>query len=377
MANRKPNSPSPNPLTPIPSPKIWPDANARLVIGAGAPIDPIVRLNTFSAGEFENFTNQWIHDSLSKKYDAVEERHGAGDKGRDIVAWIDQKGTKNRRWDNYQCKHYSKPLAPTDVYIELGKLCFYTFRKDFTIPESYYFVCNNGIGTTLADLIQNPVDLRQKLIENWTRYCEKEITNTQAVPLTSAFKDYVENFDFSIVDQIPPLTMIKMHAKTRYHDLTFGTSLSKRPAPLLPPKKVHKKETRYIAQLFEAYSDHLQTPVVKEEDLKSYTREDLPGHFLESRQSFYSAESLKEFARDNLPPQEDWFGDLCQRIHTGIKSTLRKAHRTGYERLLNVTEIAGTVQIGQHVLDGDLLPGDRIGICHQLANEDKVKWVQK
>ncbi len=364
-----------NPLKPIPTPKLWPDANARLVIGEGAPIDPIVRLSTFSPEQFENFTNQWIFEYLKKQYDTVEERHGAGDKGRDIVAWVEPKGTKNRAWDNYQCKHYGAPLRPTNVYVELGKLCFYTFNKIFTVPRKYYFVCNNGVGTKLADLLQKPDDLRAELIANWSKYCEKEITSTQDVLLTGAFRAYIDKFDFGIVDYIAPLKMLEMHSQTTYHPLVFGTTLKARPAPLLPPKKVDKtKEHRYVEQLFDAYSDHVKASVSKVSELSSHSN-DLLEHYHDSRKCFYSAESLKEFARDNLPANQDYFADLTDRILSGIKTTIRKPHTSGYVRLLSTVETAHSLQIGQHVLSDDLLPDDREGICHQLANADKIKWV--
>jgi hypothetical protein len=73
----------------IPVPTPWPDANRRLLLGQGAPIDPLVRLSTFNDAEFERFIWEWVHGYLSSHYVDVQARGGAGDKGRDVIGWID------------------------------------------------------------------------------------------------------------------------------------------------------------------------------------------------------------------------------------------------------------------------------------------------
>lgn len=362
----------------VPEPVVWPDANKRLIKSAGVTVDPSLRLSTFSANEFENFVNQWVHEYLKSQYDSVELRRGAGDKGRDIVGWVDPSGTVPRQWDNYQCKHYASALAPTNIYVELGKLCYFTFRNDYTIPRKYFFVCNSGVGTSLADDIEAPVTLRSNLIAAWPTYCETKISKKEKVLLEGAFRSYVEKFDFSIIGWVTPADLLEQHAKTRYHDLIFGTQLKKRGPIQAPPKKIVAKENRYVEQLFESYSDHQNELLTSTQDLKKKTEfSELVQHFEDSRRAFFSAESLSEFARDNLPKQEDYFADLTDRFLTGIKPTVRKTHSSGYERLLSAVETAHSLQLGDHVLDGDVHPLDREGICHQLANANKVTWTTK
>lgn len=361
---------------PVPAPILWPDANKRLIKAVGAPIDPYTRLKTFSPEQFENFVNQWVDEYLDKKYDKTEWRRGAGDKGRDIVGWLEPAGTPKRKWDNFQCKHYEKPLTPTDIYVELGKLCYHTHARRFTVPRCYYFVCNSGVGGTLADLIETPDELKRNLLENWAKYCEQHITKREKVTLKEPFKSYVEGFDFSIVKWVTPAELLKQHAETRYHDLLFGTQLRKRGPIEPPPKEILEKESRYIEQLFESYSDHEQKTLTCLEDLEA-DYQDYCKHFEDSRMAFFAAEMLSGFARDNLPKQEDYFADLQNRIHTGINATARRSHPSGYERLLSCVEKAMSLQIGDHMLEGDMQPLDREGICHQLANENKVIWTDK
>lgn len=361
---------------PLPVP--WPGANRRLLQG-GAPIQPLIRVGAFSPEEFENFVLEWVHGFLAKKYNSVQMLEyneikkvgGAGDKGRDIIAWIDPPNTADRKWDNYQCKHYEAALTPTEFYVELGKLCYYSYKKDYSIPRFYYIVTHKGVGPKLSDLLNEPVELRKQLISNWDNYCKERITN-HSVPLEGRFARYVEAFDFSIIREVPPMTLIEQHSYTRYHALIFGTALKPRPQSQVPPPEVDVSETRYVEQIYEAFSDHLKAPI---KDPSGFAhRIDMKNNFHKARVSFYCAESLKEFSRDSLPDDE-YFVDLKEQILEGISITVDKLHADGYARLVETTEKAVTVQIDSNPLKDALRPNDRIGICHHLANEDKLRWV--
>jgi len=93
---------------PAPSGGIAPSAD---VVAAGLPIPPIERIRIFSAGQWEDFVLEWA-DSLRDTYSTVERCGGAGDMGRDIIAFDK---TDPSIWDNFQCKHYKdyKRTSPT------------------------------------------------------------------------------------------------------------------------------------------------------------------------------------------------------------------------------------------------------------------------
>jgi hypothetical protein len=112
---------------PIPSPP-EPSSVSSDAVAFGGLIPPIDRLKIFSDRQWEEFVLEWA-DSLKTDYARVERCGGAGDMGRDIIAIVD---TGSGSWDNYQCKHYAAPLAPTDIWTELGKLVYYTRRGDYT-----------------------------------------------------------------------------------------------------------------------------------------------------------------------------------------------------------------------------------------------------
>lgn len=354
----------------LPAP--WPGANRNLLGLGGSWIDPIKRLNTFDPDQFETFTLQWANEYLTQKYHQVQKRGGAGDKGRDIVAWIDPPKIKQARWDSYQCKHYTNPLAPSDIWLEFGKLCYYTFNKHFTVPQSYFIVSPNGIGSKLQDFIDKPETIHKELIKNWGKYCESKITSKAKVPLNDSFKAYIETFDFSIISALLPHELIEQHSKTKYHSYVFGTQLNPRPTPPKPPVNIAAKETRYVEQIYEAFADHLKCEIKARSSFSH--KKHLGKAFDHARESFYSAESLKEFARDNLP-DESYFTDLLTQFFDGLQTTLYQPHKDGYERMIAASKQAGSLQIDTNILRETLRQNDRVGICHQLANEDKLKWV--
>jgi hypothetical protein len=104
------------------------------------------------------------------------------------------------------------------------------------------------------------------------------------------------------------------------------------------------------------------------------TRGDLREHFHDARVEFYSAEGLRTFSRDTLPQGE--FEKLQDEVHSGIKDDVRGAHADGYQRVLAVVRTARALQLTSNPLTTRIHTRDRGGICHQLANDGKVRWVK-
>lgn len=101
----------------------------------------------------------------------------------------------------------------------------------------------------------------------------------------------------------------------------------------------------------------------------------LLSHFNRQREDFYKAESLRRFARDELPHDEP-FDKLQEEIYGGIIDVVEENHTNGYvcikETLKEVRRLALTSNILIKYVD----LGDRCGICHQLANKDRINWVK-
>jgi hypothetical protein len=357
-------------ITDLSVPPPFPGVN-RFILGA--PLQPLERLASFSDKQFEVFVWEWAVDYLAGKYHTVQRRGRAGDKGRDVIAWIDPPDVHPRRWDNYQCKHYKEPLSPSDVCIELGKLCFYTYRGDYTIPDNYFLATHKGVGEKLEKMLEDPRTLGTEVTTTWDTRCKDKITSVP-ISLEGGFRDYVRDFDFSIVHAICPEQLLVEHSKTRYHALIFGTFVRPRPQPPAPPPVLQRVEARYVEQIYEAFADCLNRPVTNEADFKD--RHDMCQDFRRARVGFYSTESLKEFARDNLP-DDTYFTDLKSQFHSGIGIVVDANHTDGYARMIETTKLALQLQINASVLKEELRPDDRIGMCHHLANEDAITWVRE
>jgi hypothetical protein len=257
------------------------------------------------------------------------------------------------------------------VWVELGKLCFYTSTGEITAPKSYFFVGPKGCGSRLSTLLRNPEKLRSELIANWDKYCTHDI-RTEATPLDGPLLRTVQTLDFSIFKSLSPLKVIEQHRTTPWHVSRFGAGLPERPDPPPPPDTVDVREARYVEQLFSAYSDHVKSRLNQATDFGA--RSDLREHFQRSREQFYYAEALKTFSRDTLPPGQ--FERLQKEILDGVIDVATTNYPDGLERLRATIKQSLSLQITSHALASRMYQNDRCGICHQLANLDKLLWVR-
>lgn len=361
----------------LPAPSPWPNANARLLgLGLGLPVSPLDRLKNFSDKEFERFTLEWATGYLASHVPGVHEiqqRGGAGDKGRDIILWRDPAGTKPRRWRLYQCKHYADRLTAPDAYVEIAKVLFYSWRGDYTPPEEYWFVTHQGVAGTLQDLLDAPDQLKAAILANWEKNCAKKVTSKSAISLTPEFQSHIEAFDFSIFRAKQPLELIEEHSQTKFHAVVFGLPLVERPAPPKPPSAVHAQESGYVEQLFAVIAENLGIPVAAVEDFARATA--MKRLFDRSRLTFYSAEGLKELARDQMADQA-FFDTLLDEFCDGLYHAYADSGQTGLERLRETVKAAQSLQLGGHVLCPHVTANDREGVCHQLANDARVQWCE-
>lgn len=356
------------PPVPIQPPQA-PPGLALDVVATGQPIHPEDRLRLYSYREWERFVQEWV-DSLRDEYALVERCGGAGDMGRDVIATVNG---DNGAWDNYQCKHYGDSLKPSDIWVELGKLAYYTKRGDYSYPRRYYFIAPRGAGTKLSNLLRKPEELRSELLKQWDAHCRDRITKTERVECDAAMRGHIERLDFTIFQATPVLRILEAHAKTRWYAARFGGGLPQRPEPFTPPHLPADNEAVFVGELRRAYADHLKHEL-RDVDAGLAHREDLREHFKDARVEFYSAEGLRTFSRDTLPPGE--FEKLQDEVHSGIKDDLRSEHSDGYRRVVAVVKTARTLPLTSHPLSSRIHNRDRGGICHQLANDGKVRWVE-
>jgi hypothetical protein len=340
----------------------------------GPPVPKIDRLRSFSEDDFEEVVHEWAFGFLNKQYSDVKKMADAGDKGRDVIGFYADGAS-----DIYQCKHYKNAIQPSDIWIEFGKLCHYTFIGDYKIPKSYFIVSTEGIGPTLSDILAEPKGINTLLAKAWATYCETKISK-QPVLLEGAFKKYVDEFDFSIVHEKKTLSLIEEHSKTVYHASRFGGGLTKyRKAIPTAPAELQPREMDYIQQLFEVYSEKTGKAINSLEAIKLSSG--FTDHFNEQRNSFFCAESLEIFSRENFPDSDPLpFSELKNDAYSLVSNLLFLLEKEdSFHRLVaSVQEVLRNSFVNNPLsVSYEIGPLDKTGLCHHLANEKRLRWKAK
>jgi hypothetical protein len=361
-----PNPPLDDGAVPLPAP---PPIPLRRGTDLGIQLLPQERLQAFHASQLEEIILHWLHECRKRQYTALVRFSGPNDRGRDVV------GIDGDCWDNYQSKSYAHALAPADIWPEVGKIVYWSHVRKITVPRRSYFVAPKGASAASLDLLQDPGLLRQGIVDKWDTISSR-VTRDEP-PLTDELRWYIDRFDFSIFGVIPGEAIIEDLKDTPMYPVFFGGPLM-RPRPLAetPPDAISHAELTYIGALIDAYSDHC----TKRGDgpIRSYS-EALSSAYGEnlrrSRREFYSAESLREFARDQLP-RGTTYEELQDELYDGVIDVVEQDHPEGLTRLRKTLTHATLVQLSAHPLEPELRPTDRKGMCHQLANDSRVRWKQ-
>jgi len=341
-------------------------------IAIGKPILPIDRIKLMSPDEWEALIEEWLE--RTQKYDShkIERLGGSGDMGIDVIAYITnpKDDPENYEWDCYQCKRYDKPLNPSSMWIEFGKIIYYSFIGEYPVPKCYYLIGTHGIGTSLKKYLIDANKLKSELMTQWDSKCKNDISNTTSIPLEGAFLDYFKKFDFKIFNKVEPKIVVEGHKKHVNHLLRFGGGLPSRQNLPIPDIEVDK-ELRYIKQLVKAYDSDSDAKINGvNEILKPYER-----HFTDSRKSFYKAEELRVLTRDNLL-SEEIFMNLKDEIYDGVVNTVEETHDNGLKKAKAVEDKAVGIKIESNPLRETCQTIDKKGICHHLVNDEKISWVE-
>lgn len=151
------------------------------------------------------------------------------------------------------------------------------------------------------------------------------------------------------------------------------------PVKVPVPKEATPEEHDYINELYCAYGDAEGKNNFTKSDLSIYPeyKEDLA----DRRIDFYAAESIHrgvmELGNGGLANQ---FDVLKEETYDGVKDTAKRTHSNGYERMLAVMEQAVNVTVKSYVLSESpyWISGKiKKGVCHQLVNDGRLKWVKK
>lgn len=347
-------------------PPTSPEMLTALDLAHGAPIAPLTRLSTMDSVTWEEFTLELV-TYWKTQFKKVTRCGGGGDMGRDVIALSDES------WENFQCKHYAKPLSVAEAILEVGKLIYYSYIKEYTYPSKYYFVCPRGSSNDLTKVLSDPTGKKMKdeLLARWDKSCKDSITSKTSIPLEGELRNYVHNtVDFTIFDDIPPLTLIKLHNNTPYHVFRFGSYHRKRPEPPKAPTNIDwTTEQVYVQALLDAFSEYRGTEITAA-TLPEFAM--LSKEMSSARNNYYSADALDRFSRDWLPV--NCFQDLKEQCYEAISPTILMRHLNAFEKYLKTSDSALKAPYDSHPLNFYMKPQDKKGLCHHLVNNGTFKW---
>ena len=340
-------------------------------VTAGPLIPPAARVQLMDDKAFEALVRAWMV-RLANRYKGVERFGGPGDMGRDVVGWDSDEKCLGP-WDNIQCKHLGRSLAPADLWPELGKVFWHADEADYVLPRYMKFLCSKGIGTGAKHLLTNPEKLRQGLISHWSSNVQDKITETGGVPLSGTLKTLVETAPFSIFGPMAIEDVLGDLEGTAYYVSTFGGGLPPRPAMAAPPTTPLAHESRYVKQLFGVYAERRGGTNVNLATLDEHPRD--RRHFDTCRTQFYCAESLKEFARDATRPGT--FEGLQQDVLSAITPMLYDDHESALKLVNAALHTAAMMPPASNALYAVIEPRDKQGVCHQLVNDGAIDWTEE
>jgi len=335
-------------------------------------ISPSFLIRSYSDKEWEVFIQEWS-SGFEPKYHFVEIVGGSGDKGRDVIAFLGPQNESATEWDSYQCKHYTAPVAPSDMWTDLGKLCYYTWRGDYSVPRRYRIVAPLEVTPSFKELLKRPDKMREQLRGNWAKSCASKITTKHDIPLEGKLAEYFEAFDFSIIGYLPVVQILEQHHRTPFWDIRFKEKAPHRPADATPPLEPATNEAGYVRQLLDAYADHEKLASLTIEKLHQLQRH--VRHYNRCREDFYKAESLYRFTKDYVKLGS--FEDFKQHVLDAVIDVHEDDHASALERLKQTTQQAIKLPAISGHLSAIATPGDKKGACHHLANEDLPRLIWK
>lgn len=359
------------------NPKAAAEVPTAAQVSAGVPMPAVRILQIMSSSDWEDFTEEWLDYHKSQgSYHSVRKYRGPGDLGLDIVAFTSVAGFK-APWDSFQCKHYDHALQPGDIWSEVGKIIYHSFKKTAPfnqvcrVPRRHVFIAPFGVGIKFGRLLKDPDRFKEEVRKVWDTHCMPKIAAKLTAPLKGDLLAYFDAFDFSIFEDRTSVQLVADHAKTPFYAPRFGGGLPPRRSVAGPPEEPTKAESLYLKKILGAYEDHLGNKLSEAHDLEKHA--DLKGHYDRQRVLFYSAESLRNFARDRTPPMT--FDSLQDDVYHGVIDVCEAAHSNGLERLRATVSKAASVDVAGNALVSVTRVTDKQGICHQLANDDRITWV--
>lgn len=326
-------------------------------------------IRAYNDVEWEAFVREWqVGVKKQVGYCEVKRMGGGGDLGRDVVGLCGADGFEGV-WDNYQCKHYDKPLSADRAVEDAGKVIFHAYRGAYSAPRKCIFVAPRMVSTELRELLLNPSKFKAEVLATWDKRVAKRIESGANHVLVESLLKYVESYDFTTFGYATLDEVLDAHRLTGYWAERFFGFLPPPPSSVVPGNIV-AEETIYVSRLLEVYQEIEGKPISSAQSLAV----DHPAHNLhlhQQRVRFFEADCFTHHYRDSTAPGT--VEDFEEQIHDVVEPALTFLSGSGHVRLSKALETAGNCTPA-----GLLAPQAKVrvkqGMCHQLANRGRLKW---
>lgn len=333
----------------------------------GAPVPPAQRVYFYSPDKWEVFITEWAY-GLENSYRQIKQLGGSGDRGVDVAAFKTDYGLEGA-WDCFQAKHYNRPLNFSDAFPEMLKILHGVVDEFYCLPDQYMFVAPQGCALSLNRLLSRPTELKNKFFERLRN--SDAATRNYGEETLNSIRELAESIDFSVFRSLELKEMLETHRATPYFAARFGTALPNRPPVKPAPVTLKPNEAVYVKKLVDVYSEQDPASCSDVDSVSAHVKHG--SHFQRQREAFYSAEAFRLYARDSVP--DGTYELLQDDVYTGVIDTAEADHPSGLDRLRAVLTQSSQLDLGAHTLISMSTLKDRQGICHQLANADKLTWV--
>lgn len=262
-------------------------------------------------------------------------------------------------------------------------------RKDMKKIVADYFavnlipnIPNNVLASVLDDvdnLVRNSSDIKKRKRNALTQAYLQQKSN--ATYLAEVYLLAICNGTNKITDDVLINTADKQFKDPLNSIDKLDSIINRLPAPIQqePPKEILKEEHPYISELYAAYGE--------KEGIKDFceTHLDQYDEYLEDRDDrridYFAADSIRQGIRElNSSGYANQFTVLKEETWAGVKNTIKKSYPNGYEKMLSVMEQAAVIQVTQYTLSRSpnwISNRIKMGICHFLVNDNKIKWVKR
>jgi len=327
-------------------------------------VTPAQQLYFYDPDRWEEFIREWA-TGITTEYEQIKRVGGTNDRGADVAGFLTPRGFDDE-WDCFQCKHYAAPLAWSDVLPELVKVFRHAADGEYVLPNKYLFLAPKGLSGTMSRLISTPHKLKAKFVADApAKLSALGLTPAQVLTVMELAK--ADEFSRFGSEELPDV--LDVHRATPYFATRFGVPLPQRTQHGNPPTDVDPQEARYVEQLLDVYEERWAETFVRDEvneDTRTKT------HFQRQRVRFFEAEALHAYARDSVPPGT--FEHFQEAILSGVIDTVEADHQNGWARLSGALSAAGQLNLASHALIAVASQDDLKGVCHQLANDNRLTW---